>query len=459
MPHNDFSQHPLSWQPNPNTLVRPRYLSLASQLAQAIESGELPPGTCLPPQRELADWLDINFTTVTRAYDICRSRGLVYGVTGRGTFVASLPGINDEKNHNILDLGPVQGFPSLGTDFLVNTARAILNRDYIRKLFSYSSREGASRHRAAGSYLASKFGISANPDQVVIFPGAQNALVALLLGFFHIGDSIAVDEFTYGNLIHASRLAHVRLVPIAGDSEGMLPEALQEALARTKLKGIFLMPACSNPTTTTMPSARKDSLASIIEKHQLIVIEDDATLTPDGSGTFFTRLPNLTFHLSGATRFIAPGLRTAFAISPQRQLNKLTATHHRLTIKASALDAEILSELILSGSAQTILARKLSRAAEMNTVFASVFPRERRSADDIPFFRTLALPDSRMNGPDIENALLLSGVNAYHSYRFSVLKNPAKSFLRISLSSIDSAPRLRDALTRIKKTINTLSCK
>ena len=114
MPINDFSRHPLTWQPDPALIKRPRYLSLASLLSHDISNGVLKPGTCLPPQRELADWLDLNFTTVTRAYDICKERSLIYGVTGRGTFVSSMPGKQEEDNSDILDLGAVQGL----TEFL-----------------------------------------------------------------------------------------------------------------------------------------------------------------------------------------------------------------------------------------------------------------------------------------------------------------------------------------------------
>ena len=90
MPINSFADYPLSWRPTRETLKPgPVYLALAAALADDIAGGALPPGTKLPPQRELADYLDLDFTTVTRAYGVCRERGLVYGVTGRGTFVAA----------------------------------------------------------------------------------------------------------------------------------------------------------------------------------------------------------------------------------------------------------------------------------------------------------------------------------------------------------------------------------
>ena len=455
MPINDFSLHPLSWQPDPALLTRPRYLSLASSLEREITSGALPPGTCLPPQRELADWLDMNFTTVTRAYDICRERGLVYGVTGRGTFVAPLPGRMDCENTSVIDLSAVQGFPELSSRFLIETVRDVMNRDYTRDLFSYSERSGVARHRSAGAFWISRLGCEVSPEETVVFPGVHSALVTIMLAFFGIGDALAVDEFTYGNLIEAARLVRVRLISIEGDGEGMLPDALRKAAERQRIKGVFLMPTCANPTTVTMSKRRKDDLSRVISECGMFVLEDDATLVPDGTGTFLGRLPEQTFYMTGMTRFLAPGLRVAFAVTPKRHLRELMKAHHRLTIKASALDTEIMSELILSGRAEKLINLKIRRAKEMNAVFGKTFPRERRAAKDVPFFRTVELSSSKRNGPDIERELLEAGVRVCHSCRFTSRKKPSRSFLRLSLSSVTSKEELMSALNAVKRHIQT----
>ena len=89
MPVNSFENYPMSWKPQKSQLERPYYLSLASLLEKDIQSGILKENTKLPPQRELADFLDLNLSTITRAYKLCELKGLLYAVTGRGTFVSS----------------------------------------------------------------------------------------------------------------------------------------------------------------------------------------------------------------------------------------------------------------------------------------------------------------------------------------------------------------------------------
>src|SRR3954447_1116204 len=66
---------------------QPLYLGLVHALEAAIREGELQAGDQLPPQRAVAERLGVDLTTVTRAYAAARTRGLIEGAVGRGTFV------------------------------------------------------------------------------------------------------------------------------------------------------------------------------------------------------------------------------------------------------------------------------------------------------------------------------------------------------------------------------------
>ena len=67
MSFNSFDNYPLAWMPEKEKLKPPYYKALAEDLESRIKRGILRPGTKLPPQREIADYLDLNYTTITRA--------------------------------------------------------------------------------------------------------------------------------------------------------------------------------------------------------------------------------------------------------------------------------------------------------------------------------------------------------------------------------------------------------
>src|SRR5271169_5693751 len=67
------------------------YRQLYLQIKGLIGSGQLPAGSRLPATRELAGQLGLNRTTVSAAYELLESEGLITGHVGRGSFVAGSP--------------------------------------------------------------------------------------------------------------------------------------------------------------------------------------------------------------------------------------------------------------------------------------------------------------------------------------------------------------------------------
>ncbi|MDE3276521.1 MAG: PLP-dependent aminotransferase family protein [Verrucomicrobiota bacterium] len=454
MPVNSFESYPMSWRPVRTALgPGPLYLALAAALEHDVRTGVLPPGTRLPPQRELADFLDIDFTTVTRAYGVCRAKGLVYGVTGRGTFVSAVPGITESADDDgLIDLGVVQSFPEVGAAAVVAAAQKVLSRETARRLFSYGDRDGLMRHRAAGRQWLARCGVDAPEDCIAVFPGVQGAISTALLSVFGVGDAIAVDAFTYANLLAFARLAGVRLVPVEGDAHGMNPEKLDEVAVRHGVRGAFLMPNCANPTTLTMTERRKDELAEVASRRRLVVLEDDASLSQPSQRrkTLFSRLPESTVYLSGTTRLLAPGLRATYVCAPESVRDRFLAGLHHAAIKASPLDAEILGELVLSGEAESILSAKAIKAAKADRLFDGIFGCECAGDGEPRLFRIVPLPGTSGRGQEIERQCRAAGVRVFHSDRFAVVRGAKDAFLRVSVSSAGGMSRLRRGLDALR---------
>ena len=456
MPTNSFDNFYLSWIPDKKKLKRPFDLTLANALEADIVSGKLSGGTRLPPQRELADYLDLNFTTVTQAYNLCRERNLIYGITGKGTFVSPLPGkqlpqITAHKD-SFIELGVVRGFDHIKAP-IIEASRNVLQKGYIEELYSYTEPAGHLHQRAAGAHWMNQMDVQTDSAHTAIFSGAQNCLSAALLSLFRIGDKMAVDEFTYSNLIGTARLSHIRLIPVKGDESGMFPDELEAVCRKEGIRGIFLMPNCANPTTYTIPEKRKDELALIIARYKLILIEDDNTgIQPPAEGSyhsFFSRLPEQTIYICNSTMTLCNGLRVTFAAFPELFRTQLLNALFYLNIKTSSLDAEIMTELILSGKAKKLLEEKSHLARERNRIFDRIFPDAVPPGTPAAFFRWLPLPHLPMDDLEIERRLLQQNVRVHCSCRFTV-SHPSRRFMRLAISSPGTPEELRSGLTTVR---------
>ena len=465
MPFNSFLNYPMSWKPERSRLKRPIYLSLAEQLEKDIAAGFLPPDTKLPPQRELADFLDINFTTVTRAYRICELKGLIYAVTGSGTFVApnaakSVTISSDDLAGSSIDLGFTGSFEQCNA-MITDAAFSVMKKRQFAELLNYEYPTGMPHHKAAAVNWLGSMGVKTDTEHLAIASGTLNAITLTLLALFEPGNRIAVDTYTFVNFIELAKMHHLQLVPITGDDEGMLPDELESQHRLKSINGVFLSPSCCNPTTVMMSERRKAALAEVIGRCGMILIEDDihaflsAGIIKDYAGPVSRFLPEQSVYISGTSKPLCSGLRVAYLVFGDRFRDQIHSALFNVNVKTSSLDAEIITELMLSGKAGEIMNRKRALAGEMNELFYEFFPARRGIGHPLSFYRWLPIRDTR-RGSEVEKELLDAGIRVYHSDRF--LSGPRKDecFLRISLATVQEKERLREGLSILSEHVSAL---
>lgn len=460
MPINSFEDYPMSWKPDRLILKRPFYISIAQALENDIANGFLAPGTKLPPQRELSDFLDVNFTTITRSYKICELKGLIYAVTGSGTFVSpnatrSITISTDKFSGTCIDLGFVASFEQCNS-MILETTKKVLEKRYLEQLLNYNDPTGMPHQKMAGLNWIETFGISVDTEHLAIVSGAQNALAITLSALFEPGNRIAVDFYTYSNFIELSKMFHIQLIPIPGDENGMLPDELENQCRLNDIHGIFLMPSCCNPTTIMVSDMRKKELAGVIKKFNLSLIEDDihAFLTSgiiaDYKHPMFQLLPKQTVYICSTSKSICSGLRVAYIVFDDKFREKILKAIFNINVKTSSLDGEIITELILSGKANEIVAQKKRLAQSSNEIFTEYFPQAPHIGHPLSFFKWLPISEN-MNLQDFEATMLQKGIRVFHSDRFLSGSNMPDKFLRIALASTNSLDELRMGLEILRK--------
>ncbi len=458
MPVNSFDHYPLTWKPDLSALKPPYYLSLAADLEKQIRSGSLSAGTKLPPQREIADYLDLNYTTITRVYELLKQKGLLYGVVGKGTFVAPHAAedvtLNAPSADACIEMGPINGFGEYAT-LVEKATRKVVEKGYLKNLYEYSFPTGQPHQLAAGVRWMQQMGIHTDVEHTALLAGAQNALTVSLLALFSPGDKIAADFYTYPNLIELAGMLHLVLVPIPGDADGMNPEELDRQCKQQKIRGIYLIPTLANPTNVTIPLKRRKQLADVIRRHDLILIEDDISswlYAVEGRAipSFFDLLNGQSICICTTTKSLCGGLRVAFMTFAEAWKPAILHSLQNTSIKTSALDAEIITELILNGDAYEIAVQKKRWAQETCQIFAQFFPCSRRLLKTGSYYQWLPLPECMQDKP-VEEDLLQRGVRVYQSSRFAVHPETGAGYLRISLCSSGSKRLLKKGLAIIRK--------
>ena len=74
----------------------PIYDQLIRGVVRLKSLGVLQPGDKLPSVRSLAAQLGVNPNTVQKAYQMLENQGVIYSVSGKGSFLSDLAGASDE---------------------------------------------------------------------------------------------------------------------------------------------------------------------------------------------------------------------------------------------------------------------------------------------------------------------------------------------------------------------------
>lgn len=368
-----------------------KYRQIMNGIQAALSAGALQPGDRLPPQRELANALGVTMGTVTRAYREIDKLGLVKGEIGRGTFVVgrdadefTLHALHNRVPQNTSDSIRFDlNFPvPEGTPDFAAMLAELSHQPVMKDMSGYQPTAGIIRHRRAACKWLERLNLLTAPEHIAITAGAQHALFTALSSQMAPGDALAVDGYTYPGILNLAGVLHLRLVPVEGDAEGMVPEALEKAARRHRLRGVYLIPTMHNPTTVTMNPDRRRELAAAINRSDLFLIEDDVYggMEPKAMTPISAAIPERSFYLTSLSKTLSPGLRLGFLKVPNGQFSAVERVMAASIWMNPPLTAEIGSRWIENGTADRAIIIKRQSVEKRMALLA-----EKLSACDLSF--------------------------------------------------------------------------
>ncbi|MFZ6864118.1 PLP-dependent aminotransferase family protein [Undibacterium sp. Ji67W] len=426
----------------------PRYLQIADFIERALDNQQLKTGDRLPSQRRMATLLQVDLTTVTRAYEEAKRRQLLSGHGARGTY-ATAP---KRDLGQMLDLSMNIPPPPANVDLaeLLKQGLAQVQRNADDDLLiNYHLGGGSLDDRAAGAaWLRPMLG-TVTPEQITVCPGAQAALAAVLMAFTKHGDVILAEPAIYPGLRMVAEQCGRRIIAVEIDDQGMRPDALEHALQRHASPLVYLNPTLQNPTTHTMPAARRCEIAAVIARARTCVVEDDPywLLSNDAPAPLATLIPDRVCYISTLSKCLVPGLRTAYVwISDQHAQEKFMAALRSFNLMTPPLTSALAAQWIRNGTASTLLTGIREEARQRQRLAVDLLA-GRTAHSDQGIHIWLPLP-GYWTASALVSAARKDGLAITSSDIFFDLKKPP-NIVRIALGGIRQRERLAAALRRL----------
>ena len=258
----------------------------------------------------------------------------------------------------------------------------------------YSTTEGYRPLREMIAHRTARYSVEVTPDNILITSGSQQALDFIGRLFINRGDYIVVESPTYLGALQAWNAYGAQYIPVRADENGMIVDELEEAL-RIGPKFIYVLPNFQNPSGSTLCLQRRRQLVELADKYGVPIVEDDpygqlryegehipsvVTLDSEYRGPNGGHYSGNVIYLSTFSKLLAPGLRLAWVIAPEKVIRKLVMAKQAADLHTSSFNQYVAYEVgkggFLDEHVKTIRATYKERRDVMFEMMEEMFPAE-----------------------------------------------------------------------------------
>ena len=226
------------------------------------------------------------------------------------------------------------GMPNLSAiplDMMAGIVEKLI-REHGQEALQYGSGQGHPQLREQICDVMALEGIKANPDDVLVTTGSQQALDLISRIFIDPGDVVLVEAPSYVGALGTFAQYEASVVHVEMDQNGLIPEALRQAIKTLRYQGrrikfLYLIPNYQNPAGVLLPADRRSEILDICRTEKIFIVEDN----PYGLLGFDRPSPNAmraedsenVIYLGSFSKTIVPGFRIGWALVPQSLKEKL----------------------------------------------------------------------------------------------------------------------------------------
>ncbi len=202
----------------------------------------------------------------------------------------------------------------------------------------YGSAQGRPELREQICEVMALEGIRADPDDVVVTVGSQMALDLVTRIYCDPGDVVLAEGPAYVGALGSFAAYQARVVHVAMDAHGLVPELLRAALQTVtpRPKFLYTVPTFHNPAGVTLSVERRAEVLAICEEYGVAVVEDNpyGLLGFSGHPSYpaLRSLDRDVVYLGSFSKTFASGLRVGWALVPPAVRDRLVLAAESATL-------------------------------------------------------------------------------------------------------------------------------
>jgi 2-aminoadipate transaminase len=388
-----------------------------------------------------------------------------YATLFRADLPAATGKYNGRPKYNFV--GGHNDSASIPTDDLIAAASKVLKREGAT-LATYGLDSGPQGYRPLREFLVKKLardaGITCTADDILITGGSQQGLELVNSLLLEKGDTIIVEEASYGGFLSRVKRFGVNMIPLPLDKQGLDIEAVERVLADLKSKGVrpkylYAIPTVQNPTASILPLERRQALIKLCESYGVPILEDEcySDLVWDGKRPQAMRGiagDDRVIHVGSFSKSIAPALRLGYVVAGWPVISRLLSL--KTDSGTGAIDQMVIAEYCEAHFDDHVVALRKTLKRKLGVLTEAVSANFGTAAEfDVPaggIFLWIKLPDT-VDTLKLFQAASKEGVSLNPGAEWSVDPAHGNSRLRLCFAN-PTEQTIREGVAKLAEICN-----
>jgi DNA-binding transcriptional MocR family regulator len=262
--------------------------------------------------------------------------------------------------------------------------------------------------------------------------------------------TILVEDLSYAGFRRAAEILRAKVVGVAIDENGIVPEALEAAIKKSGASVLCTSPEVHNPTGAFTPLERRKEILAILRRHNVQLIEDDCYRMGEARAPTYRALaPELSWHVTSISKSLTPALRVGFAIAPVGKSADLRRVAEYGFFGLAQPLAEVTRLLLSDPRSKKLVQTVRDEMAEYVRVAVNALGAFELTWDSQVPFLWLRLPSGWRAGA-FTRAAEGQGVQLRSADEFALRDGRAPNAVRIAVNGHVTLARFEEAMLRLR---------
>lgn len=231
---------------------------------------------------------------------------------------------------------------------------------------TYSSPKGLRELRIEiCKFINSYWSYKIDYNKMLITTGSQQSINLLVYSLLHEGDNVLIEEPTYFGAIDCLKKRKVNLVSIELQENGLDLKDLESKIIKFKPKLIYVTPTFNNPTGYAWDNNYRQHFLKIINKYNLLVVEDDPYSLINFSDYCYKSLYELNagkniIYLGTFSKYISPAINVGYILCADEIMTTLYTYKESFDLCTSLFIQYVVLDYLKNNELTSIIKNKIS---------------------------------------------------------------------------------------------------